>query len=500
VHLGAKIRCSPFPDIIEDLQGFKNTLSYRCSAVVLSIKKEIAVFSMLYLIIGAMLEKYPDNYAFEVSSRLLLFFGLKKYITHLIRQFDDEGIRYCALVAPFFQIQPPGSGLVYSMNIHTSPVVDLDFSDDQTIAISLSDRIVVINMNTASTVLDVNLPTLNEPYLNASTLPNLVNFDQNTADSTSSSDNVDGIKKYQFLVHARHHVYLVAAQENVKFSRSSDVGYMTVAVIDKKYGFIILAEINSNYIECWNLRKNQLCSRIEFSTTKIKQVLYASDQSMIVTVLEDNSIHFHLIKNMPNPSFILQATIQGGAHLDLVVVNEFLLICTFDTIIPIDFALIDLRQISGNVENLSDSKILKTLVAFDPPISPKPIKAIVLADKEGANSEKVLANLPLFTAKTNECIFIVHNCNDNNLSYIKIDGRFDIISMNAKNPNVVYTSRGGIIQMHKWACLESTTEAKQYHSYEHFLSIDISSSPVTTIKPSADDGNQLIFLTIFVVS
>ncbi|CAF2768723.1 unnamed protein product [Rotaria sp. Silwood2] len=479
---------------MNDLQKFKESSAYGISQEAKAMKTELEIFAMLYMIVGAQLQEYPENFSFEFSSRLLSLFGTKPLITDLIKQLDEQSIHYCSLIVPYCQLQPPGSGLLYSMNRHTAPVVDFDFTDDQMVAISLSDRIVVIDMHAASTVLDINMPTLDEPYLNSTTLPETYTFDgKNEVKSDwSSNDNNDQYKRYLFLVNSLHHIYLVSAHENIKFERSSKVGYLTVEILDKKRALCIITELNGNNVECWDVVRNRLFDRINFPKSTIKNVLCVQIYSMIIIVLQDGVIHFYSITDWTKSSFVHRGSIQAGLHLDLVVVDEDMLICTFDATIPIDFAVIGLKQFHNTEQILSDNQVLKTLIAFDPPIGPKPIKSIILPDKETMKNHDSQSNFPLFMSKTNDGLFVVHKCNQKDISYVHINGRFDIVSMHAKNPRTVYTARGGIIELHKWACIESEDTNKNNHKYQLYVSIDISSSPVTSIKASAE--NASIFL------
>jgi len=93
---------------MNDCQTFRSNSAYKLPPEILEIKKEIDIFSMLYLIIGAQIQEYPENYPFEVSSRLLSLFGIKPYITNLIKQIDEQSIRYCSLIVAYGQLQPPG--------------------------------------------------------------------------------------------------------------------------------------------------------------------------------------------------------------------------------------------------------------------------------------------------------------------------------------------------------------------------------------------------------
>lgn len=480
---------------MNDFQTFKSSSSYRLDPTVAQTKKEIEVLAMLYLIAGPLIEEYPENYAFEISSRLLGLYGVKPFITRLIQQIDEQSFRYSALVVPYNQLQPPGSGLLYSMSRHTTSVIDMDFTDDQMILISLSNRIVVTDMQSTATAVDINLPTLNEPYLNSTTLPEASQFliDDKNANQSSSGDKNDEIKKYLFLVNSLHHIYLVSAYENIKFECTSKVGYLTVEMLHKKRALCVMAEIDGNYVECWDVLRNRLFQRIDFPKSIVRNVICCQIFSMIITVLQDGTIHIHSVIDWKNPSLAHRCSIQAGPHLDLIAVNEAMLIMTFGSAIPIDFALIYLKQIHNSKEFVSDSQVVKFLIAFDSLIVPKPIKRIILPDKEGKEGSAE-RNFPLFMAATDDSVYVIHNCKEREISYVRINGRFDVVSTHAKNPNVIYTARGGMIELHKWACIANDDDNQKItHKYQLYLSIDISASPVTFIKPSAANGKYDFF-------
>ncbi|CAF4346794.1 unnamed protein product, partial [Adineta steineri] len=216
----AKFNCSPYLDIQNEIKLFEDKSSYKSAAIVGEILKEIAILSMTFLLFGHLLNEYPDNYAFEVTSRLGILYGMKPNITNLIKQCDEQSPRHCALIVPYCQTQPPGNGLMYAMNKHTMPVVDLDFTEKQMAAISLSNKIIVIDMQSGNTVVDIQLPKLNESYLNATTLPNtIMNYtnqdedmiDSDGNDSDSDDEKEDKFKRYMFCVNSSHHVYFMSS-------------------------------------------------------------------------------------------------------------------------------------------------------------------------------------------------------------------------------------------------------------------------------------------------
>ena len=507
--LDGKFSCSPFIDIQHDIDEFESMSSYKSSSKVAEIQKELSILKMTYLLFGLLLNEYPTNYAFELTSRLVILFGIKPEITKLIQQCDEQSPRHCALIVPYYQIQPPGNGLIYSMNKHTMPVVDLDFTKNQMTAISLSDKIIVINMSTGNTALNVKLPKLDEPYLNSTTLPKMImhyatNNNENndmesdiTSDSGDSDDDDDDdeekFKQYMFLVNSRHHVYLISSCGDITFQKTSTKGYLTVEVFHSKLCLCILVEQNSNSVECWNIVQNKLFSKINVSPTAfIKTVLLSklSSEIVITIVLYDGTIFLHVLNGS---TFVHRGTINAGNRLDLVVVDQDKLICTFDSTVSIDFAHIDLNVINEKEQMLFDKDFTKALISFDPPISPKPLQRIILPDDKDVSGKEL--NI-FFMVLTKECLYLVHVCQRKEISYASIPGQFDVVSAHAQNVNFVYAARGGIINMYKWKCSEGEDDEHvkfaTYHRIQLFVSIDISSSPVLTIKPSGDSGKSLL--------
>jgi hypothetical protein len=321
--------------------------------------------------------------------------------------------------------------------------------------------------------------------------------DMNKDDSSDSNDSGDEtndkFKQYAFCVNSLHHVYLVSAHGDIKFQRTSEKGYLTTEIINRRYGLCILVEKNSNFVECWNLGQNKLFSKIDLSTNiSIKNVLCSQLKSLLITIiLVDGTILFYTLNES---TFIHRGTINAGKHLDLVIVDKDKLICTFDSTNPIDFAHIDLNLLTETQQILSDKEIIKTLIAFDPPINPKPIERIVLPDEKQHTSDESMKIF--FMALTKECVCIVHICMKKNISYVRIPGQYDVVSTHTNRPRFIFTARGGIINMFKWQCIEGEDDTHDkcdiYHECQLFVCIDISSSPVLTIKPSGDSGKNFL--------
>ena len=469
---------------------------------------------MVYLLFGLILNEYPDNYAFELTARLLSIYNHKPNFTKLMAQCDEQAIQHCALVVPYGQIQPPGNGLIYCMNKHTMPVVDLDFAHGQAAVVSLSNKLILINMRTGNTALDIRLPKLDEPYLNSTTLTNVINHrraketsdrleDVYMSSDTESIPNSDDegketalFRHYGFMVNSRHHAYLISNDGDVRFHRASITGYHTVKILDNRRNLCLLIDESSPSVDCWDLSRNTLYCQLDLSTyAPIKTVLLTRlfGTTLIILVLVDGIILFYKIVKA---KFQHCGIINGGQHLDVVIVDRNKLICTFDSTIPIDFAHVDLNPCCESERVITDLDIVKTLVALDPPIGPKPIERLLLPDMKGESGADVDLWKIFFVAVTKESLYVVHTCSRVHLSYVRIPGHHDIVTLHIDDREYIYTAQGGIINVYKWKCSEGIDNDEGERPFEHtvqlFVSIDISSSPVLTIKPSAQAGRNAV--------
>ncbi|CAF1447420.1 unnamed protein product [Adineta ricciae] len=463
----AKIQCSDYNDITHLMQHFKEISTSKLSKEIIDVKIEINILFMIYIIVGHLLEEYPNNYAFEFSSRLLSLFGIKPYITNLLKQFDEKSLNHCALIVPYCQMRPPGNGLVYSMNKHTTSVTIIDITLDQRIAVTLSDHIIVIDMTSGHTSFDVQLPKLDESYLNLTATNHL--------DEQSGKNS----QQFYFLLNSLHHIYLISTHNDIKFERTSSNGYATVEIFNLKRALVIIAEINSNSVECWDLLNNRLFTRIDSISSSIKTIFCIDIYSMIVILCEDGHIHFYSINDWIQSSFIHRGSIYIDQQLNLIINHGRYLIYIDEKKSPIDFIYIDLKIINDNKQFLFDQDIKKLSTKFHIPLESKSIKRLILPD-----TDKVNVNSLLCILLTNDNLYAIHKCSGENLSYVCIDGHFDIVSFHENNPNTIYTAREGIIDIFVWTCIENfDNEDHHVHTYELYVSIDISSSPITTIKP-----------------
>jgi hypothetical protein len=462
------------------------------------IGQEFEIFPITYLLFGLLLNEYPDNYSFELVSRLLPLYNIKPYLTRLLKQCDELGPHDCALIVPYHEMQAPANGLLYSLDRHTMPVQVLQFTNSQSTIISLSNKIIVINLRNGNVALDIKLPELNESYLQVRTLFDMSSGSQRD-DETDDYDSLvdleyndsfkdDDFQRYNFLVNSIHHIYLVSSHNEIKFHRSSTKGYLIVEMMNYQHRLCLLVEHESSTIDLWNIERNQLQFQIDLSSaSSIRQVLSSKFNclTMIIVVLHDGTMLFYTI-NLK--SYSHRATIHAGQHLHRVSIDRSQCICTFDSSIAIDLAYIDLYSLCQTSETLTDKDIVKTLVSFDPPISPKPIERIIFPDRDHNQSDNNDRSMKFFfIAVTKQASYIVHICQRSHLSYVRIPGYFDIIMAAFQQPRYIFTSQCGRLEIYRWQCIATTNETHA-HRYVLSISLDISSSPILSIKPKQDAG------------
>ena len=354
------------------------------------------------------------------------------------------------------------------MTKHTTSINHIDLTNDQLAGVSLSDRIILIDMTTGRTALDIKLPELNESYLNCTTFNNHLTYAKN-------------YRQYRFLVNSFHHIYFVSAHDEILFERISKFGYMIVEVLDFNRALCIIKEIDNNFIECWDLIHHQQLTQLDASSSSmIKYIFCIHLYKIIAIIYEDGLINFYSIDNSNQSSFIDCGSIEIEKNINLIVIDRSALIYTYDNNTSIDFGHINLKNI---FENKND--FFKTSITFDEPIGSKSIKQIILPNRIRKDIESL--DSLLFIGITTNCLYVIHQCIEKKISYVRIDGYFDIVAMHENSSNTIYTARGGIINIFVWKCVQ-TDKCSLTHTYELYASIDISSSPVTRIKPIVASG------------
>ncbi|CAF1289459.1 unnamed protein product [Rotaria sordida] len=77
---------------------------------------------------------------------------------------------------------------------------------------------------------------------------------------------------------------------------------------------------------------------------------------------------------------------------------------------------------------------------------------------------------------------------EKDISYVRIPGQYDVITTRTKSPYYIFTAKGGIVNIFKWQYIEGEDNRHNrcniYHKYQLFVSIEISSSSVLTIRTS----------------
>jgi hypothetical protein len=144
--------------------------------------------------------------------------------------------------------------------------------------------------------------------------------------------------------------------------------------------YLSLSDYNKHGFGCWFL--NFIHDRLNENLFEIIIKNISIEQKFNFKYTDLFESHFKLFWN--------RSTINAGKHLHLAVVDKDQLICTFASTIPIDFAHIDLCSLSKTEHVLSEKEILKIFIAFDPPITPKPIERIVFPDDEDHGNSNLM--------------------------------------------------------------------------------------------------------------
>ena len=464
--------------------------TYRLSSESEEIRREMKITNLIFLIVGILLEEHPENYIFEFSARILNLYGIKQHFTRLLKEFDEKGIHHWGLVVPYTQFSPPGCGLIFSMRYHTASVVEIDYIEEQQITISLSNRIVVFDMGELKIYLNIGLPSIEEPYLNSTTIADI-------SGDKSNGDDAGRFKKFSFLVNSEHHVYFVSAQGKVSFERTSKKGFAIVDMFDMNRGLCIIAENGGHTIDCWDLRNNCLFDQIKFPTSSapIQSIQCIRYCHMIITKLADGSLHCHSMKDSNTPKLIHCAALKGSIHLDFMIVIGQLLICTLNLNGTINLVFIDHQSLSRGEQLLGDQDVLKAMITFDPPIHSESLERIILPNDISTESTPKPFSDFVFILKTNSSLYWIHACRNRTISYVVIQGQYDIVHLHPVNKKYIYATRGGIIDIYKVGCFGSeaendTEKFRCFHKYQLFVSIDTASSGVNSINPKDETRNR----------
>ena len=120
-----------------------------------TLTDEISLWRQTMLLAYTTLYNNPLMFGSAFAGRMLIYWNQLKWISDLLSQGDNEGLRLCALVAPHFQLETPGGELLYIINNHMGPVNDASWGDDEAQCyVSVSRKFVVIDLEQGDVTVD----------------------------------------------------------------------------------------------------------------------------------------------------------------------------------------------------------------------------------------------------------------------------------------------------------------------------------------------------------
>ena len=95
-----------------------------------------------------------EHSGYQFAGRLLPYYGSHPRVTELIDGIEGEGRHCSALVSPHPTLATPGGTLRHSITRHSQPVTACVWTYREYWLISLSDRLVVVDMNKLGVLVD----------------------------------------------------------------------------------------------------------------------------------------------------------------------------------------------------------------------------------------------------------------------------------------------------------------------------------------------------------
>lgn len=254
----AKFCCESIGDINDDLEKLiSQRTSWTLKAKETQVTfKQLKLFRNLMNLCGDLIDDYPDSFAFQITSRLLNYFGKIKYVTDLINQADMLSLKHCGFIAPYLQLQPPGGFISSILQKHRQPILEVVLFETTFITFSL-DQISVsciesFNTDVLNHCFDVKLPSMSE-------LKRDFNLSRDDLDDKAKlryfidSDNSDLIDKntdlypVTFLVVRNRFVYVISPNREIRFFYESQHGILDAFAFGSKN--IIIVEKNTTKIK-----------------------------------------------------------------------------------------------------------------------------------------------------------------------------------------------------------------------------------------------------------
>lgn len=277
----SKFTCESLNEVLEDLQRIiseTQSWGYQNESQITFL--QLKLFLKLMNICGPRIDDYPNSYGFQITSRLLNYYGRLNFVTKLIDQCDRTSPNECAFISPHVQQEHPGSFLIGNLQKHNLPVLKFLFLKRYFITYS-SFKIIISKFEKNPVpryLFDVLLPTQFKlkQYLSVQR-NNRFNYDlenskQNlkevieegqvgfkcilepiffqlsqSADLDDSENNPD-LFPVIFLIAKKHYAYVITSNQQLRFVYESDqkLGQEILDVFCLGFRQIIIVEKNTS--------------------------------------------------------------------------------------------------------------------------------------------------------------------------------------------------------------------------------------------------------------
>ena len=296
--LHAYFHCCDYSSITKNLKDITDGSSYAVSDEVQDSVNYLKFLLYVNLQCMISMKDYPDSISVQLLSRLLKFYGCDKYLSNFIDQCDELSNRHCILVAPYQSLQPPGIGVLFSMERHAKGITcTLTESQQGAFYITVSDKIHVLGLNDLQTLGEIPLIKLdkNDYY------KHLKVYCEDKPKEEAKMKNILG----KILVASQHIIQVVDFNSKILFSKVfEDLEIQNVEIVGPNH--FVASFKNCNFFELYSIKNGKVLLRKSFeqkikfmlTNTHADSFLYNFDHIFVLIMLENSQISiFELTKS-----------------------------------------------------------------------------------------------------------------------------------------------------------------------------------------------------------
>ena len=310
-------------EIMDLMQKFSEGSSYSLTPEAKDAANEIKLMSLIMLQCLFNMVECPLSACSQVLSRTLIFYGHLKYLTSMVDQYDADSMRNCALITAYQIFSPPAADLIFSFEGHIKPITAAVIGgDNDSHVFSLSDKVILFNMNTASNQGQMKLPTTNSPFLMF-----VVYFNQDTSDDQQTLKDING----GFIAASTKEIVSYSFQNNLYFHKifsEDDETIKDISLLSSNHFMVTFNE--KNYLNIYNIFTGELVihqvfdKRITLTNTDLNkcgiQFFTVIKSVFVIVALEHGEIKaFNSLINNDRKNMIFEKKTDNQIRLDLIL-------------------------------------------------------------------------------------------------------------------------------------------------------------------------------------